>query len=275
MLKLRIVTALIVAPAILAAIFLLPTPALAILFLVLAALGAYEWARLAGLRGVSSIAAFVVALAAASLLLWQAPVVWGPLLMLVMTLWGGAVLVVITYPASGRLLRRIPMLLIGFALLLGTWLSLVMLAVGPAGAWSILWVFLIVWSADIGAYFAGRRFGTHKLAAQVSPGKTWEGVAGGVALAVVLGTVAGVELAPLAALGFDWCGWLVAAALLAAVSVFGDLFESVLKRVAGVKDSGVLFPGHGGMLDRIDSLLAALPCFAFVTQHLGWVPTGV
>jgi len=267
-LKLRIVTALIVAPAILAAIFLLPTPALAMLFLVLAAVGAYEWARLAGLRSGLSIALFVAALAVAGWLLWGASEWWAPVLGFVTILWGGAALVVMTYPASAVLLQRVPMLLVGFALLLGTWLSLVVLAGGAGGAWSILWVFMIVWSADIGAYFVGRRFGAHKLAVRVSPGKTWEGVAGGVALAVLLGTVAGLELTPLAALGFDWRGWLVAAALLAVVSVFGDLFESVLKRTAGVKDSGVLFPGHGGMLDRIDSLLAALPCFAFVTQHL-------
>ena len=269
MLRLRVLTALIVAPAIVAAIFLLPIPYLAALFLLLAGVGAYEWARLAGLVHAAPIGLYLATLAAGAYLLWSVPAWWPTAFAIVLVLWGAAALVVLIYPDSAPVLKRVPLLIVGYLLLAGTWLALVALAASPAGAWSILWVFLIVWGADIGAYFAGRRYGAHKLAPAVSPGKTWEGVLGGVALAVVAGTAFGVLVPPLGAIGFDLTGWLVASALLAAVSVFGDLFESVLKRAAGVKDSGTLFPGHGGMLDRIDSLLAALPCFAYVvTQQL-------
>lgn len=264
MLRLRVLTALIAAPAIIAAIFLLPIPYLAALFLVLAGIGGYEWARLAGLVHPVPIGLYLAALAVATYVLWSVPAWWPTALAMVLALWGAAALVVMIYPDSAPVLKRVPLLLVGFLLLAGTWLALVALAASPAGPWSILWVFLIVWGADIGAYFAGRRYGAHKLAPAVSPGKTWEGLLGGITLAVVAGTAFGVLVAPLGAIGFDVSGWLVASALLAVVSAFGDLFESVLKRAAGVKDSGTLFPGHGGMLDRIDSLLAALPCFAYV-----------
>ena len=131
------------------------------------------------------------------------------------------------------------------------------------GPWLILWVLIVVWAADIGAYFAGRRFGRRKLALQVSPGKTWEGAIGGTLLSRVarLGdgsAGAGACRRCRRTRGIGSIGSLV----IAIVSVFGDLFESALKRARGVKDSGGLFPGHGGMLDRVDSLIAALPCVA-------------
>jgi len=136
------------------------------------------------------------------------------------------------------------------------------------GPWLIVWLLFVVWGADVGAYFTGRAIGRHKLAVLVSPGKTWEGAFGGVALSVVTGTLLGAWIPALVALEARPWRWAVAALALAVVSVFGDLFESALKRARGVKDSGTIFPGHGGMLDRIDALIAALPCFALaVTQY--------
>ena len=124
-----------------------------------------------------------------------------------------------------------------------------------------LLVFLFVAAADIGAYFAGRAFGAKKLAPAVSPGKTWEGVGGG---AVLAASVCGVGL-----LFFpvQWPLWMALSIGLVAVSIFGDLFESLVKRATGVKDSGTILPGHGGVLDRIDSLLAALPVFALLLVY--------
>jgi phosphatidate cytidylyltransferase len=120
-----------------------------------------------------------------------------------------------------------------------------------------MWLLVLVWSADVGAYFAGRRFGRRKLAPAVSPGKTWEGAFGGMLVSLALCGGA------LLVLGLPaW--WLLAVAGLVVVSIFGDLFESVIKRVRGVKDSSNLLPGHGGILDRIDSLLAVLPVFALI-----------
>jgi phosphatidate cytidylyltransferase len=119
-------------------------------------------------------------------------------------------------------------------------------------------VLILVWLADTAAYFVGSRWGRHKLAPGISPGKTWEGAAGGIAGALVYATgVALVRNEPLAS-------YLVVAALLAALSIIGDLFESAAKRQAEVKDSGTLLPGHGGIMDRIDSATATLPVAALL-----------
>ena len=132
--------------------------------------------------------------------------------------------------------------------------------------WLVLAAMAIVWIADTAAYFAGRAFGRRKLAPLVSPGKTWEGVFGGLAASVLLAAL----VLPL--LGLSWSS-LPALALLtlatAAISVVGDLFESLMKRHSGVKDSGAIFPGHGGLMDRLDSLLAALPVFVVGKAWLG------
>lgn len=136
---------------------------------------------------------------------------------------------------------------------------LVLYRVGPE---VLLFALLIVWAADAGAFFAGKRFGRVKLAASISPGKTWEGVVGGLAVVALLAIVAA-----------QWTGTRVSVLLpfclaVAALSIVGDLTVSMFKRTAGVKDSGTLFPGHGGILDRVDSVAAAAPLFAF---GLGWL----
>jgi phosphatidate cytidylyltransferase len=122
---------------------------------------------------------------------------------------------------------------------------------------------LVVAFADIGAYFSGRQFGRHKLAPEVSPGKTWEGFWGGMlASSLICGGI-------LVLMGRFNSGWIFIMVLLVSVSVVGDLFESVLKRQRGVKDSGSLLPGHGGVLDRIDSAVAVLPWFALILIYAG------
>jgi phosphatidate cytidylyltransferase len=149
----------------------------------------------------------------------------------------------------------------GWIVLIGVWLALVELQV--RSPWLVLAAMAVVWIADTAAYFAGRAFGQRKLAPQVSPGKTWEGVYG----ALIAVAIYALALVPLAArAGFrqpvDVASvtlWVAFAAALAAISVVGDLFESLLKRHAGVKDSGHVLPGHGGVLDRADALLAAMP----------------
>lgn len=267
MLKLRVITALIAAPLVVAAIFFLPPPAFAVLFVLVAAVGLYEWANLAAINGPVARLSYLGGFVLLCYVILQQPHLWSALLGIVVATWLVAAIVVVTFPRSSAALGRPVLVIAGYVFLIGTWLALVALAASAAGAWSILWVFCIAWSADIGAYFVGRRFGRRRLAPEVSPGKTWEGAIGGVLFALIVGTVFGVTLPALSHLGFGPVQWLVAAFAIAVVSVFGDLFESALKRVRGVKDSGTLFPGHGGMLDRIDSLLAALPCFAFVVTQ--------
>jgi phosphatidate cytidylyltransferase len=259
LLRARVITALIFAPTVIAALYLLPLGAYAVFFWLIAAAGAYEWAGLAGVRQVPVRLGYLVLLALLAWVTWQFPGHWPAVLWLGAAFWGLASLAVLAYPHAGWLSLH-PLLTVpaGLVVALSAWLALVVVRDQPGGATWMLWMFFLVWGADIGAYFAGRRFGRHKLAPLVSPGKTWEGLLGGAAFSLV---VAFAMLAPMGALSVVW---LPVIALLVAVSVFGDLFESIRKRRRGVKDSGALLPGHGGMLDRIDSVLAVLPVFALV-----------
>lgn len=157
--------------------------------------------------------------------------------------------------------------LAGWLVVVPTWAGLVYLhGSSDEGPWRVMFVLLIVWAADIGAYFAGRRFGAHRLAATISPGKSVEGMAGGMGAAAVLGAAAGFVLGfPVALIAL--CAVLCVG--VAALSVLGDLTESLVKRRSGVKDSGSLLPGHGGILDRIDSLTAAAPAFVTGLEVFG------
>ena len=146
----------------------------------------------------------------------------------------------------------------GFAVLVPAGLAVLILQ--PL---QVLLVLVLVWIADSAAYFVGRRWGRRKLAPSVSPGKTWEGAGGGVSAALAYAIICGFFIE-----GLAWAPYLAAAAVLAIVSIVGDLFESAAKRQAGVKDSGTLLPGHGGILDRIDSATAVLPLAALA---LPWV----
>jgi phosphatidate cytidylyltransferase len=167
---------------------------------------------------------------------------------------------VLTYPrTSGQWSSGACKLVIGLLILLPAWQGLVYIKHMALGNWLIMAVMVLVWGADIGAYFSGRAFGKRKLAPAVSPGKSWEGVYGGLVLTLVITAVVGVVR--------DWSVKqillaLIAAAVVVLISVVGDLTESMFKRQAGIKDSSNLLPGHGGVLDRIDSLTAAIPVFA-------------
>jgi phosphatidate cytidylyltransferase len=160
------------------------------------------------------------------------------------------------------------MALVGWAVLIPTGLAMMDLREIAPSPWMLLFVMGLVWVADIAAYFAGRRFGKTKLAPSISPGKTWEGVAGamfGVSAYVVLVWAfnphfATREILPPLLLAAWW--WVI-------LAVIGDLFESAIKRQAGVKDSGALLPGHGGLLDRIDALTSTLPLAALALLFQG------
>ena len=264
MLKLRIITAMILAAGILAAIAWLPLDALAVLLWLVAAAGAYEWAGLASLTKPSQRLIYVAVFAVLAYLLYpQAQ--WHPaLLWFGCGVWLLAGCAVVAFPRGEDLFRQGWFTaLVGLAVLVPAWLALVTIRAFNDGQFWLIWILFIAWAADIGAYFAGRAFGRRKLAPAVSPGKTWEGVFGGFLFAAVICGLGVFYLSQ------QWLIWLPVIALLVAVSVFGDLFESVLKRSTGVKDSGALLPGHGGVLDRIDSLLAVLPVFAVLLGLIG------
>jgi phosphatidate cytidylyltransferase len=259
LLRTRIITALIFAPLVVSAIYFLPLALYAVFFWLIAAAGAYEWAGLSGVTGRLRRAGYVAVLAVLALLTWQFPERWPVVLWLGVAFWALAAIAVVAYPTGGHwAVHPAFSAPAGLVVAWSAWLALVVIRVQPGGATWVLWLLLLVWSADIGAYFAGRRYGRRKLAPLVSPGKTWEGLLGGVAMSLVI-TLA--VLAPMGALSAWWPPVIV---LLVVVSIFGDLFESVLKRKRGVKDSGAMLPGHGGMLDRIDSVVAVLPVFALV-----------
>ena len=242
-------TAAVLVAALLAALFLLPPLALVALVAAVAALAGQEWGRLCRLgRGRSILyglltAAFYGALLAVARdeLFLVAGGFWA--LVVPAWLWRGV-----------KATQRAALLVAGIAVVVPTALAVVTL---PPRL--LLAILILIWIADIAAYFAGHAFGRHKLAPAISPGKTWEGAAAGLvgalAWAIICGTMSG---------GISWGPYLAAAALIGAISIVGDLFESAAKRQAGVKDSGTLLPGHGGILDRIDSMTAALPVAALL-----------
>ncbi|SDN83681.1 phosphatidate cytidylyltransferase [Halomonas shengliensis] len=261
MLRQRIITAAWLAPLMLAGLFGLDGGAFALFTAVVVLLGGWEWTNLAGIAGRGRRLTLVGVLALAMALLWasgSALAAWP--LWLGLAGWALNLTWVTHYPARtaqwAAPARRLAM---GLWVLLPAWVGLNVLR-ELGGLW-LLFVLLLVWSADIGAYFAGRAFGRHKLAPAVSPGKSWEGVAGGLAATLLLALV--VALAQ--GLGGRDSALLVLTTLaVTLVSVLGDLLESMLKRHRGIKDSSNLLPGHGGVLDRIDSLTAALPLFALL-----------
>lgn len=268
MLKQRIITAAILLPVALIGFFLLEGLAFALFIGVVVSLGAWEWARMAGCVGQPARVGYALLVAALLAVLYVLPVLAPWLLTASVFWWLAATALVLSYPDSQRHWRgRIGSLAIGLLILLPAWQALLVLKQWPQGNWLIVAVMVLVWVADIGAYFSGRRFGRRKLAPQVSPGKSWEGLVGGL-LASLLVTL-GVGL---------YHGWparelvlaLLGATLVVLISVVGDLTESMFKRSAGIKDSSQLLPGHGGVMDRIDSLTAAVPVFAVLLWLAGW-----
>ncbi|MFI4968668.1 MAG: phosphatidate cytidylyltransferase [Lysobacterales bacterium] len=263
MLKQRTLTALVLAPIAIAIILFLPTAALAVVIGVMCLQALWEWTRLAGLtdRGVRT--AIVATNAVLLGLLWWSrdqPAAWvvigvGLAFWLLSLLW----LRNFSWAAAPTRENAAIKVIAGEFAVLPAWLALMKLHAGQGDghAWALFAVVLI-WAADIAAYFAGKRYGTTKLAPRISPNKTtagaWGALGGAGALAVAGGWLLHVRGAALIAL-------VVLALLSVAASIAGDLIESLLKRQANVKDSGTLFPGHGGLLDRLDSLFAAIPVF--------------
>lgn len=267
MLKQRIITAVILAPLAIAGFVLLDGAGFALFIGAVVTLGAWEWARLAGeVRQKSRV---IYALGVALLMLalyqgnWPAEYVFIPAVIW----WVLAAVMVVRYPRghelwAGSWLAQ----LFGLLILLPAWYGLIWLREAPNGLWLIMALMVLVWAADIGAYFSGKTWGKRKLMPNVSPGKTIEGFLGGLLLTQVLTLIAMLYL-----------GWspgsvllgLLGAALVVVFSVVGDLTESLFKRDQGLKDSSNLLPGHGGVLDRIDSLTAAIPVFALYWLLVG------
>ncbi|WP_448211080.1 phosphatidate cytidylyltransferase [Colwellia sp. MEBiC06753] len=288
MLKQRILTAVILAPLAIAAIFYLPLPFFGALLLAIMAIGAWEWGPLMGFAKKSRRLFFVFATISLIGSIWTflpPELLWlekGQLqdnavyiLWLAVAWWALSAILTFVYPrfskfwSSHRSVRGV----FGWLTLIPTWLAFMVIRSSEYqtdpyhGAQLIMFLFMMVWSADVGAYFVGKSIGKHKLMPNVSPGKTLEGFFGGIAFACVLIITAGKII-----------GWnveqfsvvLFVTVIITTISVLGDLNESMFKRQAGVKDSGTILPGHGGVLDRIDSLTATAPIYALCYVIIGW-----
>jgi phosphatidate cytidylyltransferase len=261
MLKTRVITALLLVAGLALILFAMPPLAAALAFAAVAALAAWEWG---GLMRQDQPARVMYALVL-MLFCWQLTVAAAQLVPVF--LGASAVFWVLVVPLWLRFKWRLAGndffgYLIGMLVILPTWAA--MTALHAVSAWLLLAIMALVWVADISAYFAGHAFGKHKLAPTISPGKTWEGVAGGVVGVLIYGGIV-LSFSPLRGtipLALPLLGLLLV--LLTAVSVMGDLFESLLKRQTGIKDSSGLLPGHGGVLDRIDALTSTLPLAALI-----------
>lgn len=268
MLKYRLLTAFLMGPLILWAIYAMPEKYFALFALVLLSLGAWEWSIFAGwVKPLQRGIYFVVNIALFTTVLYlqnndlqnnelnisivSASLLW----------WAICIPLLLSFPfkKDNFLHKKFIKSLVGIVLLTGTFVSMILIRNNPDyGSQFILYLILIIWFADSGAYFAGRSLGKNKLIPNVSPGKTWEGVAGAFVTTLIVSVVA---LNLLNIPSSQTIIFIVITQVTVLYSIVGDLSESMFKRMANVKDSGHILPGHGGILDRIDSLMSGFPVF--------------
>lgn len=264
MLKTRIATAAVLIALLLGVVLWLPPVATIVVLTAVVLAGAWEWSAFLRVPSAAARWLYVLVVAAVLLLAWRLTVPPGgtrAVLLVAVVWWIVALLWVVFAPHRAA---RWSAALAGILALVPAWVALRHLRLDmPRGAEWLLFVLILVWVADIGAFFFGRRFGKMRLAPEVSPGKTWEGALGGIAVSALV-----------AVAGSGWFGvapevFIPLCLIAVAFSIVGDLTESLLKRFAGMKDSGTLFPGHGGVMDRIDSVTGAAPVLVFGLIALG------
>jgi phosphatidate cytidylyltransferase len=263
MLRDRVATAVAAGVVILLVLFVLPPVAAKAVIAALILVAAWEWSGFLSLDGTAGRLAYVAAIGAlVALVTWLLPAPgWIEIILKIGLAWWFAALVwTFFYPTPiSRLLGWV----CGALVMVPAYIAFTYLYALKPGV--LLFVLVVVWTADVGAYFTGRRFGRVRLAPNISPGKTWEGVLGGLAAVVLVLVVARAYW-----IEVDFAVIVPFCLAVAALSVVGDLTVSMFKRNAGLKDSGKLFPGHGGLLDRIDSVAAATPLFALGIGWLGY-----
>jgi phosphatidate cytidylyltransferase len=270
MLKYRVLTAALLVPLLVISIFLLPSKYFALSLGVFVALAALEWSALANVISPLAKLAYAGTVFLLGAVSFGLPVLIVPLAVIGVLWWISVSFRVLNKQQLLVPVRsvgsKVKLLVSGLLVLVPAWCALYGLHQGPQGPTMVLIFMLIVWIADIIAFFVGRAWGKHKLAPTISPGKSVEGLLGGLAGVIVFASVVGVWYLDLSA--WTLLLWLVLALVSALFSVCGDLFESRIKRRAGVKDSGKTLPGHGGVLDRIDSVSAASPVFFIGVQTI-------
>ena len=256
MLLYRIITILILVPIVICVVLFAHLFLFKTVLAVFLGLGIFEWAGLIGIKKPRYRIAYLVVLLVVMFLFSYLPA--KPILWLGLIFWLSPLYFFCRYQdwfkcwGSSIWMRAIT----GFFVFLPCWVGVLYL---HQDVKLVLFVLILIWFTDSGAYIAGKKFGKHKLMPQISPGKTWEGLAGGLIVAIIVTVIWVLYFQkPM----FRWPAFILLSILAAMFSVVSDLFESMVKRFSGVKDSGDILPGHGGMLDRIDSMLAAMPLFA-------------
>lgn len=259
MLKQRILTALILIPITLLILFYLPIASFRYLTAFIALGAAWEWSALMGLT--TTRARLLYLLLMGCIFIGSTFFASMLILLLACSWWLLATILIMFYPHGAKWWGKSTLIrgIMGVIVLVPCWLAINFIRQQSDGLVALLFLFILIWGADSAAFFTGRKWGTHKLAPKVSPGKSWQGLFGALGFSLIVVFM------------MLWFGdtprdlwpWAVGLSLITVIfSVVGDLFESMLKREVGVKDSGKLLPGHGGLLDRIDSLTAAAPIFA-------------
>jgi len=275
--KQRVLTALVLAPVMIFGIFFLELKPFAVFIGLIASIGAWEWANIAGYkknwsRVLYAVFVFVcLYISARFLRVFPEYKIW---FLAAGTLWWAfAFALVKKYPGGTDIWNaRVIRAFLGLCVLIPMWVGFMHLKQEPHSALLIVYVMLVVWGADTGAYFAGRKWGNKKLAPNVSPGKSWAGFWGGFATTLLLAVFAcwyvDSQMQPLNLT--EAAKIFIITMVTMVISVLGDLVESMMKRHRGIKDSSSLLPGHGGVLDRIDSMAAAVPVFAFMMMFVEW-----
>ncbi|WP_085246873.1 phosphatidate cytidylyltransferase [Gilliamella mensalis] len=275
----RILAAIVLIPLVIVVLFLVPLSLFSSIIILVCGLAAWEWAQFLCITKktpkliftLSSVLLLSILYLSPNLVIFEIKL-YSAILFLSIIWWIIALFLVLSYPATTKYWCHsiFIKLLFAFFTIVPFFISMIELrsinynSNSYTGAIWLLYIFVLVWATDTGAYFAGRSFGKRKLAAKVSPGKTVEGFIGGVSVSIAISVT--VYLFNLFKIEFS--AFFISSLLAILVSVLGDLTESMFKREAGIKDSGHLIPGHGGILDRIDSLTAAVPVFVAFYFHL-------
>jgi phosphatidate cytidylyltransferase len=264
MLKQRLITASVLIPFLICGIFLFPNHYFAIMLALFVVLAGWEWAGFMNQSTVRMRATFAIIVAASLAAIWAyislESSAWLIIPSISIIWWLFAIVLVLSYPNLISYWSSFGAhFSLGLLMLTSTWLSVVGLQhYGDQGPYLVFYLLTLISIADTGAYFGGKQWGKHKLAPEVSPGKTWEGVFSALFVSAVF---AGIGAAYFSFTGNQWLTFIVLSLVTVVFSILGDLNESMFKRHAGLKDSGRILPGHGGIMDRMDGLTAAAPVF--------------
>ncbi len=270
MLGQRIITAIVLLSALLLIVFFTNALIFSLVLTLVTLMGAWEWSRLADIRSIFGRSLYCFAFLIICALVY---ISLDDSILLVLTIsvlfWLLAFFLICTYPRYNNYWKKLSILsLMGFLVLIPCWIVMLHLRTQDDFAFNFLSLIVLVAAADVGAYFSGRKFGKNKLAVLVSPNKTWEGVLGGLAASFLIAIIIFVLKSFLQDEPISGFLLVILPLLVSSFSVVGDLFESMLKRVKGLKDSGNILPGHGGILDRIDGIVSTAPIYMLLLIYL-------